>query len=497
DLELSLKLPDGSVLVNGNGKKVAVRELGEIDVGGVHQEIFRIMATPQENGSREFLATLSYSPGSIAARFEKSRSITVEVAPIGVELGITAPEKTFSGEEFETVITYKPIVLMDSEPPKLSLKMLYPDKFTKNSEVASKDAQSGQKLTVKGRVDFPDNASFEIKAQVVTNLIGDDYVVAEKTAKILMSPSPLSLKVDLNGTPGFIANPGDTLNYVLTYKNNTSVDLQDIFIRTRLTGEMFDFASLNTNGAKFNSFDKTITWDSAAFSGQAVLKPDEERNVPFTVKVRDNFPIRRLNDKNFTLNAVVRIESPTVPYLISADKTVNSAVLETKVSGMVAIDTRAYFRDAASGILNKGLWPPKVGTPTQFTIHLLLTNFASDIKDVEVRASLADGTTFTGVVKSNTSTAPELNTESGEIVWKIDKLVATTGITGEKPEAIFQVEATPTPDKKGSYVAILGVIGVKAYDEFTGREINNSHAGITTRLSDDSSVAEGEGIVVE
>lgn len=496
DVKIILELPLGVAPVNGDlDQKIIEREVGSVDVESVHQEIFKVIATPLDENIREVNITLSYTPGTIAAHFEKNKKFKIEVEPLQTELSLSVPGKVFSGEEFEIAAGYKTGDGKDF--PKLFLKMTYPDNFTKLSEdLTEKNSASGE-LKAKGKVNFPDDASFEVRAQVFTNILGRDYLVSEKVASVLISPSPLSFKLNVNGKNNFIAYPNDTLDYSLTYKNNTSVGLQDIVIKAKLTGDMFDFKTLDAKGAKFNAFSRTVTWDSGAFEEQKLLNPGEERTVNFAVKLMGTYPIRRLNDKNFSLRVEANIESPTVPYLVSADKTVNYATLETKVGGRIEVDARGLFRDAASGVLNKGLWPPKVGQSTQYTIHWVVTNYATDVRDIEIRASLQDGVVVTGVIKSNTTSPPEVGSESGEVIWKIDRLTATTGITGEHPEAIFQIEATPTADKKGNYMPLISVSQVKAFDEFTETEISSSDETVTTRLSDDPTVVEGEGIVIE
>ena len=63
-------------------------------------------------------------------------------------------------------------------------------------------------------------------------------------------------------------------------------------------------------------------------------------------------------------------------------QTVGLADLETKVAGLVKIESKAYFRDADSGIANSGPWPPKANQATQYTVHWRITNYATDISRV-------------------------------------------------------------------------------------------------------------------
>ena len=191
------------------------------------------------------------------------------------------------------------------------------------------------------------------------------------------------------------------------------------------------------------------------------------------------------------------IESPTVPYLINADKTVNTSILETKVAGRVTLYPGGFFRDAQSGILNNGPFPPRVGVPTNFTIHWAISNFATDVDNVEVRARLEDGVNFTGNVKGNTDSLPEFDANTREVVWRVGRLLATTGVIGEKPEAVFQIEAIPSQSFIGKYFPLLGNVSVQGADEFTGTQISSTAQAITTRLLGDPTVKEGDGLVIQ
>ena len=495
DLKLTLEVPENIIIIDGEGKKIVQRVAGNIDIGAVHQETFKVMATPSGDSSRKFTVSLSYVPGTIAAHFEKSKTFDIPIEPLETDLSLNVPEKVFSGEEFDIKADYK--AKKPENSPKLSFRIIYPENFTKTSEELKETDPTSGTFRAKGKVNFPDDASFEVEAQLIVNLMGKDYMVAEHVSKVLISPSPLSLKININGSTDFIAHPGDTLNYNLIYKNNTQVALQDVLIKIKLSGEMLDFSSVDSRNAKFNLSAKTITWDSSQFNELTLLNAGDEKSVGFSIKLRSGYLIKKLNDKNFSVKAEANIESPTVPFLVSADKTINSASLVTKVGGQIQVEAKALFRDAISGILNKGPWPPRVGTGTQYTIHWLLTNYASDVREIEVRAALEDGVVFTGVIKSNTTTPPEVDEESGQIIWKIDRLVATTGITGEKPEAIFQVEATPTPEKRGNYMPLLSATEVKAMDEFANATISGIDTGLDTRLVDDPTVSEGQGLIVQ
>lgn len=501
DVRLQLKAPVGAVLVPSEDDGAKTRNLGEVKSDGLRQEIFQILAVPSEGADREFTVTASYSPEGLVARFEKKTKFAMRLADKGVSLSLSAPNKVFSGEEFETIAEYKK---PENDFPGLQLKLDYPETFVFTSSTPLPDAgnqmwnikKSEGKIIVRGKVDLPDESAFTIKAALVAKFLDKDYQFTSSSADIVISKSPLSLNISLPDSSRPAYYPGEELNYTLNFRNNTEVVLQGLTLRAQLLGAMYDFQSLKSDGS-FSNLNNTIIWDSRNIGDLKSLVPGESRNINFSIKLKPDYPIRRLNDKNFTLKVKARVESPTVPYLVNADKTVSSVVLESKVGGKVTLQAKGYFRDAPSGILNNGPMPPRVGTPTDFTIHFVLTNYSTDISDVEVKARLEDGVVFVGKVKANTTSVPESVSDSGEVVWKIDRLFATAGITGDNPEAVFQIRATPRSNDIGNYMPLISGTEVRAHDEFTGVSLNSASGPTTTRLEGDPTVGEKDGIVVQ
>jgi len=169
-----------------------------------------------------------------------------------------------------------------------------------------------------------------------------------------------------------IPDLGQELEYLIKFQNKTEVGLSDVVIKAGLVGRLFDFSELVTEG-DFYSKINTIVWDASNTPQLKMLSAGEKGVVSFRIKLRDYFPIYKLTDKNFTLNVNASIESPTVPPSVSANRIFSSTSLETKVRGVIMIQTKVYFRDASSGIVNRGVWPPRVNKSTNYTVHFLIT----------------------------------------------------------------------------------------------------------------------------
>jgi hypothetical protein len=286
----------------------------------------------------------------------------------------------------------------------------------------------------------------------------------------------------------FVAQVGQTVEYIIYYKNNSSVGLTNLKLSTGLIGVMFDFPTLKTD-AIFNSITNTLNWTQQNSSDLALLNPGDERQVRFEIRLKPAFPIQRLGDKDFTLKLKdLTLESPTVPPNVQASKTVSITQLENKVAGQIALKAVGYFFDAASGILNKGPYPPRVNQKTQYTIHWAATNYSTDVSSTVIIAKLAPGAAFTGQVKSNAGSQPTYDSVTGLVTWSIGSITATKGVISAPYESIFQIEYTPSSAQAGEEVQLIGSTSLSGVDTFTGSQLAATDSEITTNLPDDTKV---------
>lgn len=499
DAKLSLILPPGLALVGKpKDQRVSEQLIGNIGPGSLNQESFDLVALDGAQTLKRVEARLSYRLGGGSATvFESSAKTDLAVGRQAVDLFFTLPENVFSGEDFEMALTYKNNTRQSLKS--LQLKVDYPPVFQyKGSSlqptsgnniwnIASLGPGEEGVLVISGNAVGPANSLFGFKAEIGTDVKGQRYSLANQSANLSISSSPLSLEIRVNNDPEYLAKPGDSLSYSLIYRNNSNVAMENVNIRATMTGEMFDFASVRTNAA-FSSLTNTFTWNAANTPALAVLPPGGEGKVEVYLRVKGSYPIRRLSDKNFTLKIQGEIESQTVPPGTIADRTISVARLETKVIGKIEVDALAYFWDAASGIVNKGPYPPRVNQPTQYTVHWVVKNYSADVSGAKVRAYLQSGTRFTGVVKSNTASVPVYNAASGEVVWNIGNIPAAKGVIDAPLEAIFQIENTPAVNQVGGRIPLIGETQITAQDLFAGVEISNTDFSIATDLPDDKTI---------
>ncbi len=499
DARLSLTLPSDVYFVGESfDQRVRERIIGDVGPGSLGKESFNLIVQG-ETGTKTIETRITYAGASNSkVSFETVKEIDFKIEKPAAAVEIEVPEKVFSGESFDLKIKYR----NDSpeELKNLTLKLSYPPIFQfKESSIRPDDGNNTWKkerlgkgeegeFSVSGSVVGQENSSFSFVATLELGLSGQFYEVTKVTKEAKLSQAPLSLSVLVGGESDHVAQLGETLTYSLVYKNNSGVDLNGMLIRAKMIGEMFDFNTLKTAGS-FDSFQKVVIWTNGNVAELEKVQAGGEGQMEIEVKVKDTFPIRRLSDKNYSLKLQVEISSETPVPELSLKRLVSVAEVQSKVAGQVAIDAKGFFRDAPSEILNSGNFPPRLNQITQFTVHWIIKNFATDVDQVKIAANLPAGVRWTGKVKSNGNASPTYEESSRQVVWVVDKIIATKGVISDPLEAIFQVEVVPNSSQVGQVVDFLGETRLQAHDTFADVTLAAADVKLDTNLPDDATVA--------
>ncbi len=501
NVRLSVLLPEGVAALNiSKEKRNFEKEIGDINPESGFSEKIKILIFSDGESVKKFNVSVSYT-SALGTTFEKKQTVEVSVREPAIKFDLVAPEKVLNNEEFEVVIKYSNISEFDFSSVKLNFN--FPKDFiVKSSNPAVSDNvldignlnknQKGE-IAVVGKISGINQTFFEINSNIEASYLpagqaGENQVfkISEKSAKVNIAPSPLFLKIEFDVSSEYVL-PGGNLKFRVVYSNNSDVGLGDVVVKTKLSGEMFDFSQLRTN-ASFDSRDNTLTWNAASNAELHLIEPGGSGAVEFEISVKPSYPIKRLSDKNFILKVAADISSPTVPYYVATDKTTSFANWEIKVAGAVALDSKIYFRDfsiLASGILNKGSLPPKANNPINFIVHWIVRNYSTDIKNASVGAYLGPGVRLIGEAKSNINTIPVYNERTQEVSWLIDRIAATKGIINKPVEAVFQIELLPNANQIGKYPILIGDSLISAVDEFVNLQLTGSAKSVSTQgLSD-------------
>ncbi len=506
EVKVSFSLPEGMIFLGAPSSKTSdTKNIGSIGSGSIIETNFDviILGGASATSTKAVQATVSYLPKGVSSRFEKNTEGELTATTNGLSLDFIMPEKVSPGEDFSFVIKYKNISDIGLKNLKLSLD--YPPGFefkkaTLMPDISKNiwdlgDLRKGSEMEFKiiGNILGGEGSFGKFIARISSSAFGDDYVIAESDAETITEASLLELKTTLNDSDSVLAvGVGEDLHYKIYYINKIEKGLEDAILSAQLMGDMFDFSTLRTNGI-ISPSGSSIVWNKITNKELGAIGIGGSGAVIFDIKTKNNYPIKRLSDKNFMLRINSRIESGIAgdsKNVVGADK------METKVRGNVAVATKVYFRDAETGILNKGSVPPKVGMPTNYTVHWIVTNYATDISDINLQAVLGSGVRYTGVSKTTTNTDLVYTNISNAVSWHIDKISATRGLVDKSMELIFQIEATPSVSQLGSVLPLMGATILTAKDDFTGLDLTASGVGINSASKGDPFIGANEGIVI-
>lgn len=504
DAKLSLVLPDGvSFLGQPSDQRVTEQAVGDLGPGSITPQSFKLIVIGGGNNLKHVEAKLSYATAqNSSVQFESAADIDLLVGQPAVSLSLSAPQNIFNDQDFNIKISYanntghdfKDVHLKADYPPIFQFKSstMQPEGGGNNSwDLGDLGAGSNGTITVTGSVVGPEKSFLGFSGMLTSDspdFLGQTYTLDTQAVNLAISPSPLSVQITLNSGSDNALGLGSTANYTLSYANNSDIAMQSITVTAALAGEMFDFSTLQSNAA-FNSLNNTLTWFTANTPQLASLAPGQSGSVSFTIKLKESFPIRLLSDKNYTVKVQSQIQSPTVPPNTTANNTVSVAEREDKIAGKVELAAEAYWRDADSGILNSGPYPPRVNLSTDYTVHWRITNYATDVTNVTVSAYLQSGSRFTGNVKTNTDSAPTYDPNSGLVTWSVGFLPATKGVISSPAEAVFQIENTPAVNQVNQSVPLLGETNIEWTDSFIGQVFQGSALALDTSLPYDKTAA--------
>ncbi len=501
---LSLALPDNAFLVDDTSKRVVDMALPDVAPGDIVKRDFSVVITGSSFSTYQFNGDLSYSYGasSLSSRFDKKVSTSVIAKDSVVSLDISAPDKVFSGQDFEIHVHYQNVGTAPVQGTVIS--MTFPQGFNfENADPAlqqntltipSLAPQQEGTIIIAGSMVAPEYSYFTIQASVKAQVQGMPFEIASKSISSSINSSPLVLHITANTGGGSGTDqsvyPGESLSYTLTFTNNSSTTLSDVHVSAQLQGPLFDVASYSGSGY-MNDQTQTIDWTAAATPILASLAPQQSGSVTFKINLKTTYDTS-LPD---AASAVVQgtATSPTIPPGVTASQTIGVDRLEQTVGGSLGADAFAYFNEPLPDITNTGSLPPHVGVPVQYTIHWKVSPAGSDFSPVSLQATLAPGVVWTGKVKVlQAQEALVYDAGTQQVSWNIAHVTA-----GTSPEAIFQVEFTPPSNAIGGPVPLVSAVTVTGTDARTGKVTTLTTQPITSNTLRDSTLPNGYGSVIQ
>ncbi|PIZ58548.1 hypothetical protein COY23_00445, partial [bacterium (Candidatus Torokbacteria) CG_4_10_14_0_2_um_filter_35_8] len=306
NMELSLSSPENFVLLESDPSfsdtekevialpDLKAKEKAQVRIKG---QLFGHVGT-----ERNFFASLAYIPSNFNSTFKTEKSFSVKLEPIPIKLGLEVPETIEPESNISCTIEWRNESKEDFSG--LYLKVFYPSNFTfvkadRNPEGEGHDlwnigdipkGASGR-ITITGI--FKGEAGDEVEFSAGLGKIFSDgnfykEVEAKDVVKIVIQA--ISLTLTSNKKEEINANLGGEVNLDLSYKNKGSVGLKGVVITADLNNIPYlDLDSVKHGKGYWN--DNKITWNNLSNPNLALLKPNKEGNLGFSIKLQNEISI--------------------------------------------------------------------------------------------------------------------------------------------------------------------------------------------------------------
>ncbi len=481
DLSFRMFYPTGSiVIIDGEATRsesegFIVDKLGPGESGAKELKVFMV---GDKGMIRTARVNLIFKAGDLRSSFEKEATVNTTITALPVVLTLVAPPQSVSGQTIEYILDVRNESGEDMSD--LKVMLTYPDGFSVQKmdpvpgsgntvwNLAKLNAGDATRIKVTGGLSGNERETKTVTAVLQHNLNGQyvDYVSTE--AFTMISSPLLSVTVSPEDGRDYVAFPGDTLRYVLTYKNNSRFTLLGLLLGVRFEGDMYDTAKLRADDGFYDDATRTLVYDSAGIPNFSSLSPGASGKIFFSIPLKSGLSGSSLGGaKSFFVKATARLSTPNVPSGVDGAEVSALDSVITKIGSQPTLSQSVLYDDGAG----TGPLPPKVGAETVFTIRWQLTNPGNDVRDSVVTATLPPGVTFKDAASATHGTPPVYNRTRNTITWSVGLLPFGTGNGTPRYEARFQISIKPASNQVGSSVSLVGAATLQGTDSFTGQAI--------------------------
>ena len=510
EVEAEINLPEGVIAVDNPDQKTILYSLGEMVPHDSEDKIIKLLITGEPKTVKNIEAILRYRPKTLSSVFEKKEIKTVLISGSSFRLELVTLNQVFSEQVFPLEInwenlssyTFDNVEIRAEWPSGFVFQESNPEIFSEGSEynrwtLGELSPASHGKIIVKG---FTTGQPGETKRTILhLGMVKDDVFLplAKTEGYTTLIKNPLLISSLVNGEIVHNADLGEILNFVIDYQNNYSATLRNLVVKVVFSGDVFDFSTLRAPNGAFSSRLKTLTWEGTKVPQLYALNPGERGNLPFSIKLKKDWPMRSQVQKNIVLETHTTIESSNIPEQLEVSELPRAAALNTiKLNSDSKVIIGSYFRDASSRIANTGRLPLKADESTDFTIHWKIVNNFNSLKDITIRTTLPLWVKFTGQIAGNYGqNPPYYDSAIREVSWTIPSVPAGSGVLTKASEAIFQIKVTPSSSQINQEIDLLGNTVFTATDAFTGKNISLKYPVVKSTQLTDKTVFAGDGIV--
>jgi hypothetical protein len=420
--------------------------------------------------------TLQYDGGKV---LKKSVEHRVFITALPFLFEITAPVEVVSQQEVQYQVRYRNNGTVTF--PHLEVHMQYPRGFTfMSAEPRSMDHDTAvwsvenlkpgeeRVISIRGVLAGEREEQKLMYGGIGTTREDGTFVMFrdhERRTKVVASPFLIIQTV--NKSPISVsAQAGETLTYVVQYKNDGNVGIRDAILTVEIDSPYLNFGSLqfgqSASGAYLPS-SKSIVWKASDMKALSRVEPGESGEVSFSINTYEDLKERFPDARELSIRSVAKIDSPDIPVLNGVTKVVASSPALVKINAPLVLELKGAYEDTT--FPNSGPVPPVAGQETTYTFHYVVTGFLNNVENARVSMMLPATVRYTGK-RSPENENMTFNERSNELVWDIGTLEP-----GKSRELVFQIGVTPNTSGLGQEVVLITKNTFTGRDTFTGQDI--------------------------
>jgi len=485
--------------------------IGDINSGKTEKRLVKSVLFGEENIKKDIKFTVEYRiPGSNAI-FYKEKLYTVLINSSPINLIVTGVDEVSANQQtdFNVEIVSNSLSVIKN----LILKADYPFGFNfvssdprtssiDNSVWSIGDLEPGAKRTIKfaGVIGGQDGEERVFRFTVGTPDKLDEKTIntafSVHTLSVLIKKPFLGVNLFINGDPSkeVVVDSGSKINVGLNWQNNLPTNVYDAVIKVKLSGLVFDKASVRAEKGFYSSIDNTVIFDKQKDPAFSSIEPGYmgENSFDFATFNAQSKTGLSFSNSQVTLDISVygnRVQGSNVP-----QELLYSATKKVKVASVLRLSANAFR--SIGPFENSGPLPPRSEQESTYTITWSATNLLNDVSQARVSAVLPS------YVKWNGLTSPlnekiYYNESTREVAWDIGNIKGGTGTTYYPREVSFHITFTPSLSQVSTSPELVGGATITGLDTYTGTQIGESRPAVTTEIINDPAFKAGDNIVVE
>lgn len=462
DLFLKIELSPGINFEDSPENNLQL-SLGDIGPKQAINKGINLIFIGKEGEIKKFNITVSYKPENLKERIETTREIDVVIKQKGVKIFVQAPEKIFINEPFSfgvqfTNLTANEIKLSAELGKEEFFKIISSSlPFSRSEEKSWSEIYlpaNGSKtiMLIAKFLNYPMKRPI-IKIKATAQVSGRTLPLEDKLITFNLVEQPVKLTISAPSLAKAV-KLNSWIDLKISWANDSNSYLKNVKIKVKLN-EMVDDRNLYTKGI-YHKDERTIIWDSQVIPQLAVLEPKEKGEDHFRIKLIPEFPLTATQTKNFNLEIKGELETPTIPEEVSSlEETYKVSFDFVKpVIGKIMFDQKIHYLS--------GPFPLKANQSTLLKVVWEIKTLGEDFDNVFIKTKLAPGVKPTFQFNENIEKEKFHYSETGEIIYSLEKLPANLGFNSPPLELAFEIVITPSAHLIGKSAPVISTTELTA-----------------------------------